>query len=265
MKNTIHIAFSTDKNYIENTIVAMVSVLLNCNDKINFYILSSEFGQEEEKKFCAVKKIKDCNIFFKNINQEEYKKYFPNIDAHYSLPVYYRFLIPRLFPEIDKFLYLDGDLIVTTDVSKLFNTNLKKYPLAMCEDFNKHSFNARLNMKEKSIYYNAGVMLINCKIWREEQLADKLFDFALKHKETIVFPIQDALNPYMEGKILTLDKTWNSQVYQTEENQVIYNFNCKKDKTNIIHYIGKVKPWSVNAVKNRFFDIYFKYKQRIIE
>lgn len=264
--NKINIAFSTDSSYVSHTAIAMASILLNCKKdaEVNFLILSSGLIESDREKFSAVKKIRDCNIIFKNINQDDYKKYFPNIDAHYTLPVYYRFLIPQLFPDIDKVLYLDGDLIVKGDVSKLFNTDLENYPIAMCEDFNKYTFNARLGMDAGSIYYNAGVMLLNCKTWRAENFADKLFEFALKNREYIEFPIQDALNPCMEGRVLTLDKTWNCQVYQTDGEGIIYNFDIKKDKANIIHYIGKIKPWSQEALKNSFFEQYFIYKDYLV-
>lgn len=265
MTSKVSVAFSTDKNYVQPTVVAMASVLVNTKSDIDFYVLSSDLSEDDKNSFLQIKTVRNCNIVFKEINQDDYKKYFPAIDAHYTLPVYYRFLIPQLFPELDKVLYLDGDVIVKDDIAKLFAIDLENYPLAMCEDFNKYTMNARLSMRKDSIYYNAGVILFNCKKWRVEDLASKLFALALKNRDAVTFPIQDVLNPYMEGRILTIDKKWNSQVYQTEENKIIYNFNSQKDATSIIHYIGKIKPWSSNAVRNNFFSEYFTCKNLFVE
>lgn len=53
---TVNIAFSTDRNYIEHTIVAIMSIIFNTNAKLNFYILSSDFSESDRDRFWNIKK-----------------------------------------------------------------------------------------------------------------------------------------------------------------------------------------------------------------
>lgn len=208
------------------------------------------------------KKISGCNIFIKNIESENFKKYLPYACGHYTLPVYYRLLIPEIFPDIDKILYLDCDLVVVSDIFNLFRIYLKDSSTGMFEDFNKCTFNTKLKMNNKSIYYNAGMILLNSKAWREQNISKNFFDFAIKNKDNINFPIQDTLNPLLEGKVFTIDKLWNSQVfYDQNTKEVIYNFDLKKDKPKIIHYIGNIKPWDSNYGNSILKEQYFKYRK----
>ena len=68
-----------------------------------------------------------------------------------------------------KIIYLDCDLIVEQQLSKLFNYDIGRYPIAAVEDMwsGKDDNYERLGYDRKYGYFNSGVLLINLDMWRE--------------------------------------------------------------------------------------------------
>ena len=79
-----------------------------------------------------------------------------------------RYYIPDFVTE-DKVLYLDSDLLVTDDLTDLFELDLGENYLAAT----RSCFGA-------GIGFNAGVLLINNKKWQAENIRQKLIDLTEK-------------------------------------------------------------------------------------
>ena len=67
----------------------------------------------------------------------------------------------------DKALYVDCDLVVTKNLDDLFATDLQDYPLAAVRDFGGRAYFGRE-------IFNAGVLLINNDLWKQEQIDSKV-------------------------------------------------------------------------------------------
>lgn len=86
-----------------------------------------------------------------------------------------RFNIIDIFPNYDKVLYLDDDILINGDLSELFETDLKNtYAVVVRSidaelfiDWRKSHENDNLNVEK---YFNSGVMLLNLKKIREKQI-----------------------------------------------------------------------------------------------
>ena len=162
-----------------------------------------------------------------------------------------------MLPDLDKALYLDSDIIVLKDISRLWQTDVNDYYLACCEDLISKSEKSRLaeylELSEEYRYYNSGVLLINCKKWRDENIENRLYEYAEKHKDLIYIVDQDVLNGVINKAILYLDKSWNMQI---NFDDIAYKESDYKN-SNIIHFVGGKKPWN-SLEKSIFAKAYFK-------
>lgn len=257
-----NICFSLDNNYCEQLSVAIFSILKSSkkNEKFNFIILNDKISQENKKIIEELKKIKDFTIKFIDLDINEFSD-FPIVKENneeykgccITRAAYFKYKLASILNNIDKVLYLDCDLIVQDSLDKLYNFDITDYYAAMTEDFDSKSMAARFNI---SNYYNSGVMLINLKKWRKDNLEEKFINCTNKNKEFILWADQDIFNIVMEGKIKLLPSIWNYQFFlQDPIAQDNFLNSCAQYK--ILHYAGSEKPWTC-IYNHVMFDKYYK-------
>lgn len=90
------------------------------------------------------------------------------IRDYYSNATYYRILIPNLYPQYEKVLYLDSDIIILDDIAKLYNVNINNYLIGAVSERWFRNYTEFKGYGEKVIglksykkYINAGIMLMN--------------------------------------------------------------------------------------------------------
>ncbi len=265
--NHIPIAFSSDNNYVEHLGCTIASILKNKkpNDYLHFYILNDGLTRKSKKKIYKLQKIEKCEITFVPVSNNDFKDCpLTKVCPHISIATYYRFILADLFSYLDKLLYLDCDITVKGSLFPLYNTDIQDYYFAGVKDVLYDDSAERLNVNK---YCNAGVMLINLKRWRDENIQEKLFDYAHKNKDHIVWQDQDVLNVVLQDGIKYVEPIWNAQVgeydccYESGFNQIGQN-------AIIVHHIGVLKPWkkkSQSPYKNLYIDNlkYTKWKYKI--
>ena len=177
----------------------------------------------------------------------------------YVTAIYYRLLAPVLLPHLDKVLYLDCDLIIQDDITKLYDAQLGDNLVAACIDTdivghmfapvnNLKEYMLNLGIRDTSGYFNSGMLLMNLKRMRDEALTEQMIEFVQAHN--CHFPDQDVLNFFCQGRVLYMSKAWNSHQLAKVEPQARYAPNaewksflagCADEK--IIHYTI-TKPWN---------------------
>lgn len=244
----INIVLSTDENYVKYCAITIASIRNSQKDfdKINIYILCERISD----KSCRV--LKDLSsetlnislIKFDSLNVSEIKL------KKSTLPdsTYYRLLIADLLPQIDKILYLDSDIIVRKSLMELWQTDISNYFIAATSDINeKYVLENANSSKPKNKYFNAGVLLLNLKKWREENALSKIKSFIRNPYATPKYNDQCILNfAFKDNEILFVDKKWN-----------FHNNHHSPEGKNaaIIHYVWD-KPWiktSLNAYRNYYW------------
>jgi lipopolysaccharide biosynthesis glycosyltransferase len=209
--------------------------------------------------------IKFVNVpeYFKEIN------FF--VSRHITVESYFRLLIPYLFIEYPKVLYLDGDMICRADIASLLDINLENYPLAavrdtdvckyFCKDdaeYIKAHHVVLPNLKDPVTYFNAGLIVFNTEKFRELISLEELLKLALSRKWNV--HDQDVLNFLAGGKALLLPYHWNfmypDKPYKSDflPENLLREYRDAEKNPNIIHY----KPWSrENYIP--FFECFWKY------
>ena len=246
MNREIPIFFSTDDNYIPYLDVAISSLIANASKEYDYRIIVLNTGLNEDN----VSKIMQnerlgFKIDFINISDE-----LENIKSrlkdvyHFSVVTYYRLFIASLFPQYDKVVYLDCDLVVLGDISELYNVDLKDNILgAAPEQFVQNTENFRLYAEsalgvDPDGYVNAGVLLINLKEFRKNRIEEEFIKLITYYDFDLLDPDQAYLNYLCHGKIHVLPNGWNKEPMP---------LICEGEK-NIVHYALYKKPWQYDDV-----------------
>ncbi len=249
----IAICLSSDNNYAQHLCVTLASILSNKSpeDDVIAYILDGGITDLNKNKILSLKQNFQFEIKFLNIDNNLFKDCPVGKKNHVTLATYYRLILAEICNE-DKLLYLDVDLIVKSSLKELFETDITNAYFAGVSDCEEGNNTARLGLET---YCNAGVILLNLKKWRENNITKKLFDWMKQNENKIVLHDQDILNSALQDKIIKLDKTWNVQISKYESSK---NFVTLLPQAKIIHYVGKHKPWH-SDFKQYAKNEYFKY------
>jgi len=253
--NRIPIFFSSDNNYAPYLTVAIESIKEYAN-KNNFYdiiVLSENFSKDNALKVKA-QETDNLKINFYDISKklEGIKNELAvTLRDYYTVSIFYRMFIAEVFSNIDKALYIDADIVLNTDIAKLYFTEIGDNLVGAVSDqvVNTNEIFIKYTTEvigiRKGEYFNSGVLLMNLKKFREEKIEEKFIKMLLKYNFPTVAPDQDYLNYFCRDKVTFLDEGWNimpsvSGGYQGE--------------IKLIHFNMYAKPW---LYKNVTMEEYF--------
>lgn len=237
----LNIAFAVDQNYLKPCGVSIFSILKN-NPNINFdfHIFTNyfdSFGFDE-----LLEKFKNFRVHVYKINTS----YFDSLQTtgHFTTAIYYRLSIASILKDnVEKYLYLDADILCFSKLDELLSINLENYILAAVEDeFIRKDYIVNLGLSQNKKYFNSGVLFINTKSWLDFNLLEEF-----KRKISLrpyKYPDQDVLNIILQDKIKFLDEK--------------YNYFSNKDIYPVFkHFVSTPKPWSICVSNNLDYLNYY--------
>ena len=172
--DNLHIFFALNDSYTSHYCVTMVSVLTNTpNRHCHFYLLTDYISEKNKRRFSQVEEqYANCSIHYQLITEKIFDSFHRNIDYLVSPVSYYRYIIPELYPQLDKALYLDGDLVVNGSLEKLWDTDITDYLCAGVHDLwiENINYKPQIGFSSDELYINAGVLLLNIPKMREEKI-----------------------------------------------------------------------------------------------
>jgi lipopolysaccharide biosynthesis glycosyltransferase len=130
--------------------------------------------------------------------------------------VWLRLLLPRLLPQLERVLYLDGDTLVADSIVPLWNTALVGAPIGAVANVvepARYPHIERLGISDPKAVFNSGVVLMDLERLRTERAFERVLDFAVEHDTPASMPWydQDALNAVLKDHWLPLHPRWNAQ------------------------------------------------------
>lgn len=174
----------------------------------------------------------------------------PPFGEHMNHMSFARYFIPQ-FVEEDKVLYLDSDIIVTRPLNDLFAINLGDKLLAAAKVI--------YGLEDR---FNSGVMLINNKLWKKENIQQKLIDITNREHENLEESDQTVLNWATGDRYIVLDDTYNFQIgYDriAEQRKQFFILELPTDPLPaIIHYLTADKPWNIRSF-SRLREVWWRY------
>lgn len=261
----ISLFFAIDDNYCPFLSSAVYSILKNANKNYKYDIYVLHNGIAKNNQDIIKTQIKnDASIEFvdmlKFIDMKEKLEVLADklvTRDYYTKTTYYRLFIPNMFPNLDKALYLDSDIIVTGDISELYNTELEDNLVGAVPDMAVQNTPVFIEYVENALgvksekYFNAGILLMNLKKMREWDFEGKFIDLLCKYSFRVAQD-QDYLNVLTSGMIKYVDNSWNVQP--------VPNNICKFNKINLIHYNMLWKPWVFDGID--YSETFWEYAEK---
>ena len=251
----IDICLCSDENYAKYMGATIASILSNSKEDEELYfhlILDNDVTDSSKEKLSSLKKIKNCEIKFYSPDIKKYQQWYKlgNYNGAFSPAMFYRLDIHMLIHNVDKILYLDCDVIVNASLKELFEIDITNYYILAVKDLNF----VHTNMDTNKLYFNSGVLLINSKLWLDNDVSKLFKDYYLNNCKNI-YGDQDILNYCLKGKVKYIDYIWNYFPLKS-----LYSGKSIED-IKIFHYAASAKPWSDRGSIFYFVDEFWKYYQ----
>ncbi|MBR7928200.1 glycosyltransferase family 8 protein [Aerococcaceae bacterium zg-ZUI334] len=243
--DTMNIVLAADYGYKVQVETVMKSIL-KFHTNVQFFLINKDYPKEWFLYINEKLNVFDSCIVDKKISSGLYQNY--KTFEHISEATFYRYHIPELIEE-DKVLYLDSDILIVNALSSLYDLDIEHTSLAAVNDFGlKNSF-------------NAGVLLINNRKWREKNVMNRALDIHEKADVVLEFADQDVLNELFKKEWTAIPNKYNMQIFGG--NIHLKRYNVPAD-TVIIHYTTSIKPWAtykktIKARIRRLYRILYAY------
>lgn len=251
-KQEINLVLASSKKYIRSCAVTIFSILDKSENprKIVIYLLlTQKIDPHDSKRLYEITDKFNSTLKIVEMNSDllEGLPFY----SYYTRDNYSRIYFADMFPKIDRFIYLDSDLIVCDSVEKLWKENLLGYIIGAIE------FESLRNVYSKRIggqsFFNSGVLLVDAKKYRKERIAEEITKYLRKNKGKLALADQDALNFTLKGKWKKVDAKWNVDAA---------NYNDRQ-QNSIIHFMGSPirKPWHPLCASEKK-ELFYYYLQQ---
>lgn len=172
----------------------------------------------------------------------------------------------------EKVLWLDCDLLVLDDIMPLWETELGQRHVLAVPDQRVPLVSSRcgvtayreLGLAAEAPYFNAGVLLIDLRRWRKDDVAGRAMDYLYTYRDRVFFWDQEALNAVLAGKWGQLNDGWNRN---PTIDHLIRSYGPwpvdvadprRLNEIRIAHFSGNLKPWNCDG-SSRHHRLYFQY------
>ena len=251
--NIIPIVLIADKNYVMPVCVLLQSLYYNKNEisLYDIYVITDDIDKDSVS---TIKQMSKENFNINVIEVDNKYKDLVNKNRTVTNAAFLKFDIASVVSKYDKVLYLDVDTIVLKDLSELYNTDLQETYCGVVEDYHLVRFadmNKKLSLKH---YFNSGVLLLNTKKIREENLCSKMLKTYIDNGANFYHHDQDVLNLVFNDNITILHPKYNWMISNLDYPQLMvekfYKISRQEHQINklgIIHYV-RLKPWDYSSV-----------------
>jgi len=270
----IPVVFSSNEAFIPYTSAMLQSIMEHSNVEKEYmiFLLHGKLNDSTKQKLQQqISKYQNIKISFINVSEYFDKFNFYNI-PWLSRETYFRLIIPWIFSQYEKVIYLDCDMIANVDIAEILDIDMGDNCLMASREactltkkrYNYYNYyNNCFGLKKPENYFNAGFLVFNIKKFQELISMQDLLEFAASRKWGS--QDQDVLNVLCEEKTLLLDSSWNFLAghYSQERLDSLFepyrsDFINAKENPKIIHFTNgefyKGKP-----DKTFFYILYAEY------
>lgn len=245
--NMISVVFVIDTNFIQPLEVTLTSIVVHATptDMLDFHIVMfNPISAEQESRFIDLTNPHKLTVYnFDSTKLEPFTEAFAISERKLAITTMGRLWLPYMLNHLDRVIYLDADIIVLKSLKSLYEIDADTYfsgvhdrgtPDRHFQDY------IGLGKLSKSSYINAGVLVMNLKLMRDENyLRDKTSQI-VKILQVAPCHDQDVINILYQRRIKLVDMKYNTFAYE----QIT-------DDTVIVHFLGDTKPWNSWRSPNR--------------
>ena len=175
--------------------------------------------------------------------------------GYLSRSTYARLWAPEVLGD-ERLVYLDCDLIVTDDLTPLFDWPLKGATLAAARDVDSPVASCpggltswqEAGVDPRLPLYNAGVLVIDSRAWTERESARRVLDY-VRTRPGIAWADQEGICVALSEEIEPLPLRWNAQPPLRRTAHLGYAFfdpvevDEAVNHPAVIHFAEGAKPW----------------------
>lgn len=277
MNEKIDIVVCGDHRFVMPMGVLFYSISKNNKDVdvcVHLITDASLTDDDEQRLEAVVTEYREGNsLKIYKVDADRIRKVMNFKDGFYKIQTFYRLFIADLLPQdVDRVLYLDGDIIVRGSLLDLWHLPLDGVALGGAQDAEEGviGYFNRLHYSSLKGYFNAGVLLINLRFWRENNLQQQFIDFAHEYPERIVLNDQDILNYVCRDCKREIPLKYNVQSgYLFKDDHAVFDIWKHPEELTearvrpvILHYSGD-RPWEKDC-KHPYKEEWFRYRDETV-
>jgi lipopolysaccharide biosynthesis glycosyltransferase len=254
------LAVAADLNYARPLAVTLRSVdeQLSAGDRLEVLVVGTGLDASMRRRIAS--DLTQLELRFVDLDAQRRFGHLPNV-GHLSRSAYSRLAIPELLPgDVERFVYIDVDVVVRRDLRELATVDLEGMLLAAVPDVGAPCLGApeglptwrTLALDPREPYMNTGVMVADVGAWRDAGLVASIAAYLARHADTLRWADQDGFNACAHGRWKRLDLTWNAQgaLHLPGMWTDVFFDTAEADEARrapgIIHY-SNTKPWNDTA------------------
>lgn len=257
----IPVFFTIDNSYAPFLAAALHSAITNSSKERSYraIVLYQDLNEENRKKLQRLEKEHFAIEFIPmGVGLECITDRMSNRLRcdYFTLTIYFRLFIPDMFPQYEKGIYIDSDVILLGDLAELYDTDIGENYIGACNDLSVQDIPPLCDYMEQAVgvnrkeYINSGVLLMNLKKLREAELDHHFLTLLNRYHLDCIAPDQDYLNALCNGNIYYLDPVWDAM---PNDNQP------PVPKARLIHYNLFSKPWCYDNIQ--YGEYFWRYAQ----
>lgn len=275
------VVYNADDRFAEVFGTSVLSLFENNKDadEIAVYLIGDNISEANQEKIQQIAKMYDRTITIlpmPDLNR------LAGVDV--TIPNYNRMatcgrlFIASLLPQtVDKVLYVDSDTVFVDSIKDLWEKDISGYPVGMTDGAQNRKFRTQLDLPADGIYYNSGLILINLRLWRNQNAEQQFLEFIRSQGGYVPFPDEGVLNAVFDGQILTLPLRYNALtlIYAFPYEQACYVRDIKEFYTPeevaaarehpvMVHFTNNfympLRPW-VKGCTHPYVHKYLEYRQ----
>jgi lipopolysaccharide biosynthesis glycosyltransferase len=273
MKQMLHVAAACDESYAMPlaTMIASLAANLSVSRSACVHILQCHLSTSLRTKVENSVHRDSMRIDWIDINANRLQSLENTLRSFdtVSLESYYRLLLPDVLPqELDKVIYLDSDLVVHQDLSKLWDLNVANTSLLAVPELSPASERVsssagirlykELELPPEQKFFNSGVMLINLRKWRHEHVSARALIYLDTAAQYLRWHDQEALNVVLAGGWSELDSRWNVTMHAVRSSAETRRYADLIQNPYIVHFNSACKPWQPDFSLG-FQDLFYHY------
>lgn len=273
MGNVLHIALSSDSNYVEFVSVLITSIFDNNPEfeRINIHLLSYNIPSNLIDVIRNHIPDNKGKIFVYDVSDIT-KRLKISVPDSISIAAYSRLFLGSLFPDnIKKVIYMDSDSILIDSLWNVWNMDMNKnYVAGVLDDVSDYAKKA-IGLSRDSIYINSGFLLIDLYLWRKEKVEERIIQFLIEHKGIVYHHDQGLINVICDKRKLVLPINYNMVTnffvfpYANFKRKIPFYTESEYLEGRInpvfLHFTAGVanRPWMKNC-KHPLQKMFLKYK-----
>lgn len=246
MPDQVSLAITADENYLDGLVGTLAGAASSTkSSRIDAKVLDCGITDSSWTLVVELfsKTFPSLNLSRHQIRPEQLSVFNPSgKKRRLNTSTYARLVVPDLFKDLERIIYLDSDLHIDADLQILYDWPLDGALIGAVQEAHLPAMSenvpaAYLSSCDRELpAFNCGMLLMDLAAIRRDKLIEQIIEQADSIGEK--FQDQGMLNYALRGKWKSLPTCWNRQLFVTE------NFSIFRDHPNSIwHFIGKMKPW----------------------